>query len=75
MVLGFVKLFALITKVEVATRLLCSLILIFVCMKDNESSLHVIYYANQRRLRITYHANLSMPRITYYANQRYVTYH
>jgi hypothetical protein len=29
--------------------------LIFVCMKDNESSLHVAYYANQRC--VTHYAN------------------
>jgi hypothetical protein len=47
MMLGFVKLVVQITKVKVVTRSSCSLFLVFICVKDNEGSLRISYYANQ----------------------------
>jgi len=51
--LGFVKLAVQITRVTVVTRSLCSLFLVFICTKDNESSLRISYYAKQNYT--TYH--------------------
>jgi hypothetical protein len=54
--LGFVKLVVQITKVKFVTRSLYSSFLIFVCMKDNESSIRINYYANKKWTNY-HHAN------------------